>query len=317
MAASLDRDGVVTRMSGARNTRGSGCKAVTQLVAMEADMPHEDVERSVSEHYGWSGLMETIEAEIRRHGIEPQQVTVAQLAPVDNYHWLRLAGTLALADAVGVGEGQRVLDVGGGIGGPARQLATRYGCEVTVLDVTPEYCAVGEQLTEWTGLSERVTFVEGSALEMPFEEGEFDVVWTQHAAMNIPDKPGLYSEIARVTRKGGRFAMFDVLAGPNQPLHFPVPWASDPSFSFLISPEEARMLITQAGFREVTWMTDQDQAMQDALAKPDPLGEPADEDDAFDSTLLNGPDGPQMGENAARNMQEGRMCFAIAVFERV
>lgn len=102
-------------------------------------MPHRDIERSVSDHYGWSGLMETIEEEIRRHGIEPQEVTVAQLAPVDNYHWLRLAGTLALAEAAAITSTERVLDVGGGIGGPARQLASRYGCHVTVLDVTPEY----------------------------------------------------------------------------------------------------------------------------------------------------------------------------------
>lgn len=280
-------------------------------------MPHEDVERSVSDHYGWSGLMEKIEDEIRRHGIEPQEVTVAQLAPVDNYHWMRLGGTLALADAVAIRGEQRVLDVGGGIGGPARQLASRFGCNVTVLDVTPEYCLVGEKLTEWTGLSELVSLVQGSALDMPFEEGEFDVVWTQHAAMNIPDKPRLYSEIARVTRRGGRFAMFDVLAGPNQPLYFPVPWASDQSFSFLLSPEETRTLITEAGFRELTWMTNEDEAMMAALAKPDPLGEPSESDDLLDSTLLNGPEGPRMGENLQRNMQEGRMCFAIATFERV
>ena len=102
-------------------------------------MSHEEIERSVSGHYGWSGLMETIEDELRRHGIDPREVTVAQLAPVDNYHWLRLAGTLALADAAATSRGERVLDVGGGIGGPARQLASRVGCRVTVLDVTPEY----------------------------------------------------------------------------------------------------------------------------------------------------------------------------------
>jgi SAM-dependent methyltransferase len=280
-------------------------------------MPHEDIERWVSDHYGWSGLMKTIEEEIRRHGIEPSEVTVAQLAPVDNYHWLRLAGTLALADAAGISSTERVLDVGGGIGGPARQLASRYGCEVTVLDVTPEYCVVGERLTEWTGLSERVGFVPASALDMPFEQGAFDVAWTQHATMNISDKPRLYSEIARVVRTGGRFAMFDVLAGPHQPIHFPVPWASEQSFNFLLSPDETRTLITQAGFREVAWMTDQDQAMQDALAKPDPLGEPSESEDALDSSLLNGPDGPRMGANVQRNMQEGRICFAMGVFERL
>lgn len=280
-------------------------------------MSHEEIERSVSGHYGWSGLMEIIEDEIRRHGINPQEVTVAQLAPVDNYHWLRLAGTLALADAAAISRSERVLDVGGGIGGPARQLASRVGCHVTVLDVTPEYCAVGERLTEWTGLPELVTFVHGSALDMPFPDGGFDVLWTQHATMNIPDKPRLYSEIARVVRPGGRFAMFDVLAGQHQPIHFPVPWASDQSVSFLLSPEETRGLISQVGFREVIWMTDQDQALEAALAKPDPLGEPDSSGNGLNPGLLNGHEGPRMGANVQRNMEEGRICFAMGVFERL
>lgn len=261
--------------------------------------------------------MQSVEEEIRRHGIDPQEVTVAQLAPVDNYHWLRLAGTLALADAAAITGSERVLDVGGGIGGPARQLASRSGCDVTVLDVTPEYCVVGETLTEWTRLTELVTFVQGSALDMPFPDGSFDVVWTQHATMNIPDKPRLYGEIARVVRSGGRFAMFDVLAGPRQPIHFPVPWASEQSVSFLLSPEETRTLITRVGFRELRWMTDEDEAMDVALAKPDPLGEPDPPPDGLNPGLLNGPDGPRMGANVQRNLEQGRIRFAMGVFERL
>ena len=192
-------------------------------------MSDEETDGRISGHYGWSGLMARIEQELRHHGIDPQQVTVDQLAPVDNYHWHRLAGTLALARLAAITSTDRVLDVGGGIGGPARQLAHRFGCQVTVLDLTPAYCAVGERLTTWTQLTDRVSFVCGNALAMPFPDGSFDVVWTQHASMNIPDKPRLYSEVARVVRRGGRFALFDVLAGPHQPIHFPVPWASDQS----------------------------------------------------------------------------------------
>lgn len=107
-------------------------------------MSLEDTEERIAGHYGWSGLMKRIEQEIRHHGIDPQQVTVDQLAPVDNYHWHRLAGTLALARLAAITDADRVLDVGGGIGGPARQLAHRFGSQVTVLDLTAEYCAVGE-----------------------------------------------------------------------------------------------------------------------------------------------------------------------------
>ena len=273
-----------------------------------------DVDERIGNHYGWSGLMEAIEAELRDHEIDPEHVTVDQLAPVDNYHAYRLAGTLALAAAVDISAADRVLDVGGGIGGPARQLAMRFGCHVTVVDLTAEYCAVGEQLTVWTGLSDRVSFVQASALEMPIADATFDVAWTQHASMNIADKAGLYREIARVVRPGGRFAFFDMLAGPSQPIHFPVPWATDPSFSFLVPPAETRALITRAGFREVTWLTDDD--LQDLLDRSDPPDDGSPEG-FLDSGLLNGPDGPRMGANVARNLKENRMLPVMGVFERV
>lgn len=273
-----------------------------------------EVDERVSGHYGWPGLMEAIENEIRRNGIEPDDVTTAQLAPVDNYHAYRLAGTVALATATGISAADRVLDVGGGIGGPARQLAERFGCHVTVVDLTAEYCAVGETLTRWTKLTDRVSFVCASALDMPLDDASFDVVWTQHASMNIADKEGLYREVARVVRPGGRFAFFDILAGPNQPVHFPVPWAADPSFSFLLSPDETRELIARHGFRETSWLTgpdlkaELDRSVLSESAPPEPL---------LDSGLLNGPDSAAMGENVARNLQEGRMVPTIGVFERV
>ena len=152
---------------------------------------------------------------------------------------------------------------------------------------------------------------------MAFVDGSFDVIWTQHATMNIPDKPRLYSEIARAVRPGGRFAMFDVLAGPHQPIHFPVPWASEQSFSFLLSPEETRTLIAGAGFRELSWMTNEDQVMEAALAQTDPLDELTPAGEGLNPGLLNGPDGPRMGANVQRNMEEGRIRFAMGVFERL
>ena len=273
------------------------------------------IDDRVNRHYGWSGLMETIEAEIRRNGIDPSQVTIDELAPVDNYHWHRLAGTLALARATGISAADRVVDVGGGIGGPARQLAHRYGCHVTVVDLTAEYCAVGETLTAWTKLEERVSFVCANALAMPFPDGTFDVAWTQHASMNIADKAGLYREMARVVRVGGRLAFFDVMAGPNQPIHLPVPWASDPSFNFLITPDKARTLIAEAGFREITWMTGE--ALDAELDRPDPQGDKPSPHSGLNPGLLNGPDGPQMGANVGRNSEEGRILPALGVYERI
>lgn len=278
-------------------------------------MAQDEIDQSISSHYGWSGLLERIEQELRQHGIDPHEVTVDQLAPIDNYHWHRLAGTLALARLAAITGADRVLDVGGGIGGPARQLAQRFGCQVTVLDLTPAYCAVGETLTTWTRLTDRVSFTCGSALAMPFPDGGFDVAWTQHASMNISDKAGLYHEIARVVRRGGRFAFFDVLAGPNQPIHFPVPWAADQSFSFLLSPEDTRALITQAGFREMRWLAGE--ALQAELDQPEKADEDAQADTGLDSGLLDGPNGSRIGNNVPRNMAEGRIVWAMGLYERV
>lgn len=272
-----------------------------------------DLDALVGGHYGWPGLMDAIENELRQHGIDPEHVTVDQLAPVDNYHAFRLAGTIALARAAGISATDRVLDVGGGIGGPARQLASRFGCRVDVLDLTAEYCSVGSRLTAWTKLTDLVSFVHASALDMPFEAGSFDVVWTQHASMNISDKTGFYREIARVVRPGGRFAFFDILAGPNQPIHFPVPWASDPSFSFLRSPDETRSLITTAGFRQTTWLAGEDLRAELNRAERD---EENQVESPLDSGLLNGPDSARMADSVARNLKEGRIVPVIGVFER-
>lgn len=150
---------------------------------------------------------------------------------------------------------------------------------------------------------------------MPFPDGSFDVVWTQHAAMNIPDKAGLYREVARVVRPGGHLALFDVLAGPTQPIHFPVPWASDQSFSFLLAPDETRALITQAGFREVTWMRGQELIAE--LERHEASGEDVPADGGLNPGLLNGPDGPRMEASVQRNMADGRIVWAMGLFERI
>ncbi|CAA9452538.1 MAG: hypothetical protein AVDCRST_MAG80-2450 [uncultured Rubrobacteraceae bacterium] len=151
----------------------------------------------------------------------------------------------------------RVLDVGGGLGGPARNLASEIGCSVEVLDVTEEFCRAGEILTTRTGLGDLVSFRHASALDMPHPDASFDVVWMQHSSMNIADKERLYAEIHRVLRPGGHLALHEIMAGPVTPIHFPVPWARGPEISFLRPPEEVRALITGIGFEESAWMTRQ------------------------------------------------------------
>ena len=146
-----------------------------------------------------------------------------------------------------------MLDVGGGLGGPARTLAARYGCRVTVIDLTESYVRAGGLLTERLRLGERVSHQVGNALELPYPAGAFDMVWTQNSGMNIADKERLYAGFHRVLRPGGLLAFQEPMAGPTGPPIFPLMWARDASQSFLRSPDEMRALIEAAGFRIRVW----------------------------------------------------------------
>lgn len=279
-------------------------------------MADDAIERAVSAHYSGGGLLERVISALRAAGIDPEQVTVEQLAPLDHFHSFGVAGTLEMARVTQIAATDRALDVGGGVGGPARLLAHRIGCAVTVLDLSPDFCALGETLTAWTHLAEKVTFVCGSALEAPFPDASFDVVWTQHASMNIADKPRLYTEVHRVLRPGGRFALFDVLAGPNAPMIFPVPWAEGPETSFLLPPDEIRALVTSAGFRERSW-AEGAEVTQRFTQPVVSAGAPERLDPDLSVNVLMDALGPERVRNVQRNMQAGSITLALGVFERV
>jgi MPBQ/MSBQ methyltransferase len=274
-------------------------------------MAAQDNAQAVDAHYTPSDLDASIFAALRAAGKDPEAITPDDLAPVDHFHIGGKAATEELARLVGLHAGESVLDVGGGLGGPARTLALQFGCHVTVLDLTEEFCRVGALLTAHTGLSEQVAFRHGNALDMPFPDASFDVVWTQHSSMNIAEKERLYAEIHRALRPGGRLAFHEIMAGPVQPIHFPVPWANDPSISFLESPEAVRALLRQTGFRELAWVDATAPALEwfrawTAPSAPAPLG----------LHLLLGPDFRDKGRNQERNLEEQRIAVIQGVFTR-
>ncbi|MEA2525714.1 MAG: methyltransferase [Thermomicrobiales bacterium] len=275
-----------------------------------ADRVYSD---NVNAHYGAPNLGEEIRAALRAAGKE-ESPTPDDLAALDQFHTGGTISTRELADRAGLHAGQTVLDVGGGIGGPARTLASVYGCSVTVLDLTEAFCEAGKTLSALTGLSDLVTFRHGDALAIPFADSQFDVVWTQHSSMNIGDKERLYTEIHRVLRPGGRLALHEIMAGPVQPVHFPVPWSRDPTISFLRPPEEIRSLLSNVGIAEISWadVTSSSLAWFQAWTdRPSPSGP-----SPLGLHVLLGPEFREMGRNMLRNLDEGRITVVQGVFER-
>lgn len=270
----------------------------------------------VEDYYTSTGLGDRILAALQATGADIEHITVKELAPADQFHSGGLPATLELARLAGVSAETRVVDVGCGIGGPARALASEFGCSVTGVDLTLEFVRTAEMLTRRTGLDRLVSFRHASALEMPFEDGAFDITITQHASMNIADKAGLYREIHRVLRPGGRFAFADIHQGAGGEVQFPMPWARDPSISFLATPEETRALLTAQGFIERHW-ADTTAALKGALQQlargqtpPPGTRLPS----AIALVLGEGVD--VVSANLQRAVSEDRLAVIQGVFER-
>ncbi|MDU8945120.1 class I SAM-dependent methyltransferase [Ovoidimarina sediminis] len=193
-----------------------------------------DPNPTIAAHYGHAGLYDRILAALGAAGHDAGALTPDHLKPVDEFHIGGVAATEALLGPLRIGAGTRVLDLGSGIGGPARFIATRYGAEVTGIDLTPEFVAVAKRLSDLVGVT--ADFVEGSVLDLPFGDNSFDLLTLLHVGMNLPDKPRLFAEAARVMAPGARFAVYDVMRFGDHP-EFPLPWASAPEGSFLDAPE--------------------------------------------------------------------------------
>jgi sarcosine/dimethylglycine N-methyltransferase len=268
-----------------------------------------DVLDGVRDHYRATGLTERLKTALTALGPEGQRLTPAQLAALDQFHTRGLAATAELAKLAGTTADMTVLDVGSGVGGPARFLAATYGCRVIGVDVSESFVDGARYLTERTGLSGQVSFETASALELPFDDGRFDVVLLQHVAMNIADRARLYREIRRVLKSGGRFATFDVVLNGGEP-HYPVPWARTPATSFLLTAAATREAIEPAGFRTLAWHDDTE-AAKAWIALLRASGPPP----SPNLGVVMGPDFAQLAANLGRNLTEGRLGILTAVFE--
>ena len=203
---------------------------------------------AVVAHYGRGDLLSRIEAALRESGKDPERPTIDDLAGVDEFHSRGREATLELADLLPAALDSELLDIGSGIGGPARFLAATRGYRVAGVDLTPEYVDVANELTRRCGLDDRVRFLVADALALQFADASFAAAYTQHVAMNIADKAGLYRELARVLRPGATLVVYDILQGPGGPVRYPAPWSADGSTSFLLDRIELARHLDQAGF---------------------------------------------------------------------
>jgi SAM-dependent methyltransferase len=205
----------------------------------------------VEAHYSRPGLEQTILEAVRKSGKDQNQLTPRDLAPVDEFHIGGLEATEELASFMDLGSGMRLLDVGCGIGGPARYFAGERHCHVTGVDLTEEFVRTAQLLTRLVGLEQAAEFRHASALELPFAAGTFDRAYMIHVGMNIPDKSSVFREVARVLVSGGRFAIFDLMQAADKPFAFPVPWAFAATNSAVGDLNSYRRDLLAAGFRVV------------------------------------------------------------------
>ncbi len=278
-------------------------------------MPSSDTDSyNVCEHYAQQDLDSAILNAMLAAGKDLDRLKIDDLAPIDEFHVRGRNATVELARDLGLDRSMQVLDVGCGLGGASRHIANEFGCHVTGVDLSEDYCRVATDLTKRLGLDSLVSFRQGDAVDLPFPDGSFDIVWTQHAAMNISDKPALYRELWRVLKPRGRLAIYDILAGPGGDVHFPVPWARNPSISFLLTSQQLLDTLTDTGFDVLIWRdaTESGRAwfrrMRDKIRQN---GLPS-----LGLQLLLGQDFRLMAHNQVLNLEEDRIALIEVVARR-
>jgi sarcosine/dimethylglycine N-methyltransferase len=265
----------------------------------------------VAAHYAAGGPVAKVAAALDELAPGGQTLTSEQIGGFDDFHTAGRMATARIAQLLAPAPDEVVLDAGSGLGGPARYLAETFGCRVIGVDLTPDFVDVANLLNKRLGLDARVEFRVGDITALDLADAAVDHAWTQHVAMNIADRPRLYSEIRRVVRPGGRFAVFDVVDAGGGELLLPVPWATAPEHSHLVTRDQQRDLLEQAGFRIDVWDDPTDEMVEvlRAMMAGPPPGTPA-------SPLNPGlfiDDLPTKAQSYFANMESGRTGLVLAV----
>lgn len=215
----------------------------------------------VADHYDAAGLVERLFAALAADGLDVNDLTVEALAPYDHFHGRGLEATREIGDRLEVAPDAHLLDIGSGIGGPARYFAARFGCRVTGIDLTAAFCDAANRITELLDPRQSVGFRQGNALSMPFADATFDGAYSMNVSMNIADKRAFYTEAGRVLRPGGWFVLSEIAQGPNGTVSFPTPWARSAETSFLSTPENTVEQLAECGFVDIEMRKTVEQAL--------------------------------------------------------
>ena len=272
------------------------------------------VASDIDRHYGGADISARILHALAAAGRDIDCLTRADLVGFDEFHGGGIASTRDLAHAAGLTAGLKVLDVGCGIGGPARTLAAEFGCQVTGVDLTAEFVRAAQMLTARLGMAAVCHFIEASATALLFPDHSFDVVWSQNMLMNVADKPAFFAEVARVLQPGGRFAFEAVLTGDGRAIHQPTFWAATPAINFLVTRSVLEQGLRKAGLRPVAATDTTAQVMANGRLRKAAI-------EAHDPTQLSidvivADDVEIKINNMLKNNEEGRTVTLKAVYRR-
>lgn len=269
-------------------------------------------EAAINQHYGEDILEDRVASLLKSEGLNRYDLAWEELSRFDQFHTGGLEATEKLADLLSIEPGSELLDVGSGLGGPARYLATTTGANVTGIDMNSAYIRIATDFSARSGLSGKTTFVEGNALRMPFSDESFDVVWTQHTAMNISDRDALYREFRRVLKPTGCLACQDIVLGTGEPLEFPFPWAATPDMNNIVSIHDMNLALQAAGFREVEWHDVTEDAKAFVVAQRAQQNN-GNQTQPANLVALIGPQFAPLIQNAGRHFMDGRLRSIMTI----
>ena len=265
-----------------------------------------DTTSAIQTHYALNNLTDRILKALEVAGHDTKNLTVEMLNLVDQLHGGGLNSTIAQARMVKIRENTRVFDAGCGVGGSSRYLAHTFGCQIEAIDLTLEYVEAAARLNKLCGIDDRISVNQGSVTDIHQEDQSFDLVWCQNVTMNVGDKTRMFAETYRVLVPGGQYTFSHLAGGPAGEPYYPLPWARDPAYSFLSTPEMIIQCLEEVGFTNIENRSRTGGSENAARQSTDDLAQ----------SVILGEDMPERQANAMRSRKEGRIIGMLVTAER-